>query len=271
MRRIEVMSQFVFLATLASFGAGGARAHAQDAAAAHAVAMMPQDADPDWEVVSVRPSDPNAKNDGFDVRGRHEVIQNQPVEIMLMMAYGMQKSQLLNLPDWARTDRFDVDGVSDVEGQPDVRQFQSMVRKLLGERFGLKYHHDQREMPVFALTVARGGAKLTPSKGDPNGLPRDEGVGGGTIRTHHFINTSMPDLALLLLLDVDRPIVDQTGLEGRYDFQLRWSRDEANIADPNAPPGLFTAFQEQLGLKLEPVRAPADVLVIDHVDRPSAN
>jgi len=269
MRRIDVVRWPVVLAMLA--GMGVAVADAQPATATQPVAMMAQDADPDWEVVSVRPSDPNARNDGFDVRGRHEVIENQPVEIMLMMAYGMQKSQLVNLPDWTRSEHFDVDGVSDVDGQPDVHQFQSMVRKLLVERFGLKLHHEQREMPVFALTVAKGGAKLARSKGDPNGLPRDEGVGGGVIRTHHFINTSMADLALLLLLDVDRPIVDQTGLQGRYDFQLRWSRDEANTSDPNAPPGLFTAFQEQLGLKLEPVRAPADVLVIDHVERPSAN
>jgi uncharacterized protein (TIGR03435 family) len=245
------------------------RAHAQ-AADTQPVTMMAPDADPDWEVVTVRPSDPNARNDTFDVRGRHEVIENQPVEIMLMMAYGMQKSQIVDLPDWARTEHFDVDGVSEVEGKPNLRQFQSMVRKLLADRFGLKLHHEQREMPVFALTVAKGGVKIARSTGDPNGLPREDGE-GGNVRTCQFANTSMADLALYLLLDVDRPLVDQTGLHGRFDFQLKWSRDESSTADPNAPPGLFTAIQEQTGLKLEPTRAPADVLVIDKVEKPSAN
>jgi uncharacterized protein (TIGR03435 family) len=118
--------------------------------------------------------------------------------------------------------------------------------------------------------VAKGGEKLAKSGGDPNGLPQDNAQ-GGTIRTHRFTNTSMSDLALMLLLDVSRPVVDQTGLQGRYNFQLKWLKDEAGASDPNAPPGLFTAIQEQIGLKLEAVRAPADVLVIDKVERPGAN
>ena len=231
---------------------------------------MAKDADPDWEVVTVRPSDPNARNDTFDVRGRHVVIENQPVEVMLMMAYGMQKNQIVGAPEWVRTERFDVDGVPDVEGKPNLRQFQSLVRKLLTERFRLKTHTEQREMPVFALRVAKGGTKIAKSTGDPNGLPREDGE-GGSIRTCRFANTSMADLALYLLIDVDRPVVDQTGLQGRYDFQLKWSRDEVTTADPNAPPGLFTAIQEQIGLKLEPVKAETDVLVVDKVERPSAN
>jgi uncharacterized protein (TIGR03435 family) len=90
--------------------------------------------------------------------------------------------------------------------------------------------------------------------------------------TGTFQNTSMPDLALMLLGQVDRPVVDQTGLKGRYDFQLLWTRDEAaTAAGTDAPPGLFTAIQEQIGLKLEPVRAPADVLVIDRLEKPGAN
>jgi uncharacterized protein (TIGR03435 family) len=232
--------------------------------------MMAQDADPDWEVVTVRPSDPNARNDTFDVRGRHVLVKYQTVEMMLMAGYGVQKNQIVAAPEWVRTERYDADGVPDVDGQPNLRQFQSMMRKLLAERFGLTLHHEQREMPVFALRVAKGGAKIARSNGDPNGLPRDEG-GGGIIRTDQFTNTSMADLALMLLLDVDRPIVDQTGLHGRFDFQLKWSRDEASTVDLNAPPGLFTAMQEQIGLKLEPTRAPADVMVIDKVERPSAN
>jgi uncharacterized protein (TIGR03435 family) len=232
--------------------------------------MMAVDADPGWEVATIRPSDPDDKNQSFDVRGRHIVIENQPVEMMLLVGYGVQKSQIVGAPEWVRTERFTVDGVPDVDGEPTLEQFQSLVRKLLAERFAMKLHHEQREMPVYALTVAKGGTKMARSTGDPNGHPRENG-GGGNIRSFKFTNTSMPDLALLLLVEVDRPVVDHTGVQGRYDFQLKFSKDDANTTDPNAPPRIFTAIQEQVGLKLEPTRAPADVLVIDKIERPSAN
>ncbi len=235
-------------------------------------AMMAADADPDWDVVTVRPADPDDKNNKFDVQGRHAVIESHPVEIMLMFAYNLQKSQIAGLPEWAKTERFNVDGVPNVDGQPDVQQFQSMVRKLLAERFGLKAHMEQREMPVFALTVAKDGPKLMKSTGDPNGRPSQNVRGGSGERHIEFTNTSMKDMTLLMLLEVDRPIVDQTALAGKYDFKLNFTNDESRApTDGSAPPGLFTAMQEQLGLKLEPVRAPAPVLVVDAVQKPTAN
>jgi uncharacterized protein (TIGR03435 family) len=234
--------------------------------------MMAPDADPGWEVVTVRPSDPNDQNNKFDVQGRHAMIESHTVEIMLMFAYNLQKSQIAGLPEWVKTDRWNVDGVPDVDGQPDVPQFQSMVRKLLEQRFGLKEHMEEREMPVFALTVAKDGPKLTPSKGDPNGMPRQDVNGGNGERRLQFFNTSMKDMTLLMLLEVDRPIVDRTGLKGRYDFKLNYTNDESRApTDGSAPPGLFTAIQEQDGLKLDPVKAMAPVLVVDAVERPSAN
>jgi uncharacterized protein (TIGR03435 family) len=235
-------------------------------------AMMALGADPDWNVVTVRPSDPNARRDGFDVRGRRVVVENKPVEDMLMVAYGLQKNQIVGLPDWAKTERFDVDGVPNIDGQPGWPQTQILMRKLLAERFGLKVHHDQREMQVYALTVAKSGPKLEPSKGDPNGLPRQDAHTSAGERRVGFTNTSMKDLVLELLIEVDRPVVDRTGLDGRYDFKLAFTKDEANApTDGSAPPGLFTAIQEQMGLKLEPVKAPADVVVVDAVQRPTAN
>jgi uncharacterized protein (TIGR03435 family) len=251
-----------------------ATVRAQDAAAATAAkpATMAANADPDWDVVTIRASDPNARRDGFDVRGRRVVVENKPVQDMLMVAYGLQKNQIIGLPDWAKTERLDVDGVPNVDGQPSWPQIAILMRKLLAERFGLKAHHEQREMQVYALTVAKGGPKLEKSAGDPNGLPRQDAHTGGGERRVGFTNTSMKDLVLELLIEVDRPVVDQTGLDGRYDFKLVYTKDEANPpADGSAPPGLFTAIQEQMGLKLEPVKAPADVLVIDKVERPGAN
>lgn len=164
-----------------------------------------------------------------------------------------------------------MDGLANVEGEPDVAQLQTMVRRVLAERFGLKLHREQREMPVFALTVGKGGPKMTANTSDPNGQPNERGRRGVGWQMYTYTNTSMPVFALDILSSVDRPIVDQTGLKGRYDFQLKWLTDDNHATDPDAPPGLFTAIQEQIGLKLEPVRAQADVLVVDQVQRPGAN
>ena len=234
--------------------------------------MMAKEADPDWDVVSVKPSDPDDKRDFFDLQGRHLIVENETVETMLRMGYGVQNSQIVGGPDWMRSARFNVDGVPNLDGQPNVPQFQSMIRKLLDERFGLRLHREQREMPVFALTVAKQGPKLTPSKGNLNGNP-DEGGGGSNVRESIFTNTSMHDLAMMLVVDhyVERPIVDQTAIKGKYDFRLKWTVDETKATAPDGPPGFFTAIQEQLGLKLQPTKAMADVLVIDQIHRPGGN
>jgi uncharacterized protein (TIGR03435 family) len=176
------------------------------------------------------------------------------------------------MPEWAKTEHFDADGVPDVVGEANAKQFRSLLRKLLEERFGLKGHQEQREMAVYALRVAKGGPKMGPSQGDPDALPEDAGgtdEKGRQVRT--YANVSMAELAAMLQFHVDRPVVDQTGLTGRYDFKLTWTVEEGNATLPDAPPGLFTAIQEQIGLKLEPVKAMADMLVIDKVERPGAN
>ena len=120
--------------------------------------------------------------------------------------------------------------------------------------------------------MAKTGSKLVPSPGDPNGLPDETGSGDRTGMMIRFTNASMEDLAGILqtLMPDEDPVVDQTGLAGRFDFTLKWSRDSAS-PDPNAAPDLFTAIQQQLGLKLERVKAPIDVMVIDHIERPSPN
>ena len=234
--------------------------------------MMAKDADPDWEAVTVKPGDPDNKSDVMTTRGRHIVIQNKTLEAMLRLAYGVQSNQIVGAPEWTRTDRFDVDGVPDVDGQPNMKQYQVLVQKVLTERFGLKSHREQqRRCRCSALAAAKDGPKMEPSKGDPNGLPDNEGMGGNGRQIRKYTNVSMSDLALMLQLHVDRPVVDQTGVKGRYDFRLQWTVDEAQAADLDAPPGLFTAIQEQIGLKLEPAKAPVDVLVIDHVEKPSPN
>jgi uncharacterized protein (TIGR03435 family) len=154
-----------------------------------------------------------------------------------------------------------------------------MIRKLLAERFKLKFHTEQKELSVFLITVAKGGPKLTKNETDPKGLPGLGFRGLGNLRVR---NANMGDFTNLMQTRVlDRPVVNKTELEGRYDFTLEWMPDETQFGGQGAraqasdeaqvKPDLFKAMQEQLGLKIESTKAPADVLVIDQVEKPSAN
>ncbi len=231
---------------------------------------MARDADPDWEVATVKPSNPDDTN-GQHIRlqGRRVLLLDTTLEQFLLLGYGVQSSQLAGEPEWAKTVRWDVDGVPDADGVPSWRQLQGMMRKILAERFGLQLHREQRQMPVFALTVAKGGPRMIANQSDPDGwLDQQNGTSNGR-HVEDLKNASMADLALILQFHVDRPVIDQTGLKGRFDFKVQWSVDETPTAD--APPGLFTALPDQIGLKLERVKAPAEVLVIDKVQRAEAN
>jgi uncharacterized protein (TIGR03435 family) len=230
---------------------------------------MAVDANPEFEVATIKPSDPNAKGTSFRITGRHIVMSNQPVANLIALAYGLQGKQIVGGPAWLGTDRYNIDGVADVEGEPNLKQMQEMYRKLLAERFGLGAHMEKKEMAVYALRVGKSGVKnMAKSKGDPNGEPDQNGGPRGMT----FANCSMGEFSLMLQFMMDRPVVDETGIAGRWDFMLSWTPlDKAETTDPSAPPGMFTAIQEQLGLKLEAVRAPVEVLVVDKVERPSAN
>lgn len=258
-------------------GAAGGSLWGQDGGKPTPVKAMARDADPDWEVATVKASDPtDTRGHDFNIEGRYVALQDMTVRQMLLLGYGVQTSQLAGLPDWAATTRWDVDGLPDVEGRPSLRQLQGMVRKLLAERFGLQLHHEQREMAVFALTAAKGDpnkgdSKMIANTSDPNGWLQQRTKKDNGRHMEEFRNASMAELAIVLQYYVDLPVVDQTGLKGRYDFNLQWTVDDAQATAPDAPPGLFTAIRDQIGLKLERVKAPADVLVIDKVAQPGAN
>jgi uncharacterized protein (TIGR03435 family) len=248
-------------------------AWAQDAASVQPETMMARDANPDWEVATVRPSNPDpAIVVGYHLTGRHYAIVGQTAESLIMVGYGVQKKQILNAPNWIATEKWDVNGVIDTPGQPSEDQGRALVRKLLAERFGLATHTGKRELSVYAITVARGGVKMTPSAGDPNALPDENDSENAGQAAMQMQNAAVAALATVLRFRLDRPVVDKTGLTGRYDFVLKWTVDDTRApTDGSAAPSLFTAMQDQLGLKLEPVRTMADVVVIDKVGRPSAN
>jgi uncharacterized protein (TIGR03435 family) len=241
---------------------------------------MAVDADPAYEVVTIKPSDPTDRGRGFQTRGRHVRAANESVNDMISFAYGVHTKQIVGGPAWFSTDHYFVDGVPDVPGEPNLAQFRSIIRKVLADRFGLRVHNEKKELSVYALMVAKGGPKMTRSVGNPNGPPDDNFSTSAWLKE---TDTTMADFAKAMQMTVlDRPVVDQTGLEGRWDFLLKWTPDESQFTaigvriqprgdDPSAPPGLFTAIQEQIGLRLEAVKAPTDVLVVDSVERPSEN
>jgi uncharacterized protein (TIGR03435 family) len=241
---------------------------------------MPADAVPKFDVVTVKPSDPNRQGKGFTVRGRHVMTFNTNVNDLITFAYGLHAKQIVGAPAWFATDKFDIDGVPDVEGQPNSKQFKLLFQSVLTDRFKLTFHHDQKELSVYALEVGKSGPKLTETIHNPNDpknfLFRKLGALMVTNSTTKDFCDGMQSAVM------DKPVVDHTGLTARYDFTLNWTPDESQFEgmgmkvpsateDPNAPPVLSTAMQEQLGLKFDAVKAPADVFVIDHVEKPSAN
>lgn len=232
---------------------------------------MALDADPAFEVATIKPADPSDHNQGFRLHGRQISIESNTMTSILCFAYSIQKSQIVNAPPWFDEQTWNMEGVPDAEGAPNWHQYRIMLQKLLASRFGLQIHHDQRELSVYTLMVAKGGPRLEKSKSDPDALPDQSGHGVGSAQTMKFTNDRMADFAKTMQLMVDRPVVDQTNLSGRYDFSLVWTPDVMRAPPTDDAPGLFTAVQEQLGLKLEATRAPTDVFVIDSATRPTQN
>ena len=230
---------------------------------------MARDAHPSFEVASIKLANPDDQSSGFQTNGRRVFIENETMNDIISFAYGVHAKQIVDAPAWFGTVRFDIRGLPDVEGIPNTAQYREMVIKLMADRFQLKFHRDRREMSCYAVTVAKGGPKMEASKSE--GLQDQTGNNNGSRASWRFTNNSMEEFAKFLQWVLDRPVVDQTGLQGKYDFKLTWTKDLAPATDENAAPGFFTAIQEQAGLKVEPSRAQVDVLVVDHAEQPSAD
>ena len=242
---------------------------------------MDANANPSFEVATIKPSKPDDQRKAFIVQGNRFQIINQPLVQILCFAYDVQAKQLIGLPPWAETDKYDIDAKPDGEGAPSGKQWKTMIQKMVAERYKLTFHPDKKELSVYVLSVAKGGPKLTKSEGDPNGLP---GLFfRGKLGDLGVRNANMADFTGLMQSAVlDKPVINQTALTGRFDFTLVWTPDDSQFSgmgvkippptdNTSAPPNLYTAIQEQIGLKLEATKAPADVMVIDHVEKPSEN
>lgn len=219
-------------------------------------------------------------NDGFSA-------VNAPLGAVVREAFHTVRSeQVEGMPDWVRSARYDIEAkVSDTDAETfrklGMEEKDRMVEKVLEERFGLKFHNTSKEMPVYALVVAKNGLKMKEAHGGDtyaNGFKDRNGTAAGSgllwLGPGHLVGqgASVETLVSMLSGDMDRMVVDRTGLTGRYDFELQFAAEaKTGDAAENAGPSAFTALEEQLGLKLEPAKAPVEFVVVDHIERPTEN
>jgi len=243
---------------------------------------MSATADPGFEVATIKPSDPGKPGKVITVRGQNIVTMNTTLDDLISLAYDVHARQIAGAPAWLESEKYDLEVKPDVPGQPNVAQLKIIVQKLLADRFQLKFHREKQELSVYAITVAKTGARLTKSQSDPNGLPGLAFGRGNPGTSLNVRNATVGEVAGVLQGSVlDKPVVDQTGLTDKYDFTVKFTPEAGQIAgfgpqppavdSPDAPPDVFAAFEQQLGLRLSSAKAPADVLVIDRVEKPSGN
>jgi uncharacterized protein (TIGR03435 family) len=245
-----------------------------------ALKPMAADANPVFEVASIKPTPPGTRGRLFRVVGRQFTTVNTSLSDLIADAYVVHPSQIIGAPDWMASEKYNLLAQPDAEGQPNDEQVRTMLQKLIADRFKFTFHIEKRDLSVYVLRVGKDGHKLTRNDNNPGGRPSLLFRTLGQLPAQH---ATMAEFASLLQRAVmDRPVVDQTGLSGRWDFLLIWRPDEFQFASlggvpANLPPDvanapdLYSAIEQQLGLKLESTKAPTDVMVIDHVEKPSEN
>ena len=240
-----------------------------------------QDAGPTFDVASV-------KQNKLSTDGRSHIYStpdsgnfrtvNVSIKTLLQTAYSLPETQIFGVPGALGSATFDIEAKVDsafdekmksLNAEERKTQKELLLRALLADRFKLACHRETRELPIYALVVAKGGSKLTTSKA--NGVTTNASYGKLVAQ-----GITVDGFARELAKRVGRPVSNQTNIEGRFDVTLLWTPDEgpamlngASIPDP--PPSIYTAIQEQLGLKLDPQKGPVEVLVVDHVEMPTAN
>ena len=228
-------------------------------------------------------------------KGRYIVMQgvNRFVEkdytlkLLIAAAYDLNPHTISGGPSWIDSDHYDILALTPGDTRPDRDAQMAMLRTLLADRFKLTFHREPKEFSIYALEIAKGGAKLEAKDGtglrESTAPPDDPPKLITTVYPQKLVlparNATMAEFVSLLQRAVlDRPVVDRTGLTGRYDFDLEWAPDETQfggevgVASPDAQSApFFTAIQQQLGLRLEATRGPVEALVVDTAERPSPN
>jgi uncharacterized protein (TIGR03435 family) len=210
------------------------------------------------------------------------VARNCPLKVLISGAYNLSPQAISGGPSWIDSDRYEILAQSPGNVRPTLDEQMKMLRKLLQERFNLTFHRATKELAVYALTIAKNGPRLKDTTLSPDASPEGPPplvfvISPGAGRLPGRYATTAELASVLQRAALDRPVVDQTGLTGRYDFDLEFSTDESIFGgalpkgNDQTKPNLFTALQEQLGLKLEARKGPVDTLVIETISRPSEN
>jgi uncharacterized protein (TIGR03435 family) len=260
----------------------------------------PAAATPTFEAAAVKP---NKSGDlGFCICGpRSDRFTNVPLDVIVTWAFGVRADQILNLPTWARTERFDIVAKLPEGSLGGIKLVMQMTQSLLAERFNLKAHTETRDGPAYALVLVRRdgrlGPKLKPNAVDCAAYLAEQRAAGQVVTANgigdaplcapmvtsdRFVKASarpIENLTSAIARQVGRPVIDKTGLTGNFDYNLEWSPDLSALPAPNQDGRgipldrvpLVTALEEQLGLKLESTRAPDQVIVIDQLERPTPN
>jgi len=229
-----------------------------------------------FEVATIKPHNPNVPGFGIAITGRRFTGVNVSVRSLMAFAYTLHPRQIVDAPGWIDSERFDIIAEA-AEG--DGASMKLLAQGLLTDRFHLAFHRTRKELSVFELLPAKSGPKLADYPGDPNGK--------GTFGFHALGSMEVRDGAMADFVGwmqryiVDRPVVDHTGVAGRYTFNLTWKPDEFQFTpiaralpvDPanNELPDLYTALEQQLGLRLRSTKAPVEVFAVDRLDKPTAN
>jgi uncharacterized protein (TIGR03435 family) len=228
-----------------------------------------------FEAASIKPTAaaPGSASGISEVNGRI-VGRNVTLKRIIRSAYDIPETLIFGGPKWADEEHYDIEAKA--AGPVNGRDLMIMLQSMLAERFHLVFHREQRQISGYALVVAKGGLKAEPSAKDATGRT-NASFSGGSIDAQA---STMANLAQKLSDALRAPVSDSTMIDGKFNFKLTWNPDDAKALAPNAagkPPGepsgpsIFTALQEQLGLKLESRKVPVDVLVIDRAEKPSEN
>jgi len=225
--------------------------------AVHAQAVRPA-----YDVASVKVNVSGSGDSSTRGTPGHIVFTNQTLKHYIERAYNLKPFQIAG-PDWLENVHFDIVAKYPPDTKNEDRSL--MLQSLLEDRFKLAVHRESKEMEGYALVVAKGGFKLQSVDAGGNGGTNTNG--NGHVLTLTAKKTSMAELAGIITNNLSEMVVDRTGVEGLYDFALRWSPDEQNSGGADAAPSLFTAIQETLGLRLQAQKVPVNIVVIDHIER----
>jgi uncharacterized protein (TIGR03435 family) len=244
------------------------------AALAGLLAAQPAAKAPEISVVSIKPSDPGTNSQGNRFPPGRFTVTGYSLISLIKSAYSVKEYQILDAPGWMRSERWNLEG--ELTQPVSMFSYPQLLQPVLADRYHLKIRRETRTMPIYSLVVAKGGAKL--KKSDPE-APGGVRYGNQIIGRKYDIRMLAPNLTG----ELNMPVVDNTGLTGIYDIDLKWAPDPSrpdfgdvhNPADLPAPdpnrPEIFTAIKEQLGLELKAEKGPVDVIVIDHIERPTPN